>query len=321
MLNENTTETAAPPAAQVRVRREEFARAISALEARRQEEATYLEGTVAVEDTLRELQVDVSAEEVMQQIEAQRAGHVVEEEPRRVWDPDKVADFKLVGGIVLVPLLAVSLWAALYHPISAPYRPVSAPSVSPSASARTMPSWMPPPTMPLDATQWQVGESGFNASSVLKPLSQVPNEQPVHCNSSSLEMLLGTYTRQQINRPYDPRHALGTRDPKVLAQSDQPFDVRTTSRKPWILIKHDGRLYLRAWVAAKFTQAQAEGYIITLHSSPRSFDPGVHPVQITLPLSFRANVSPFGSSQFERSAVPTLSAIQVSLDDHAWEKW
>jgi len=109
MLKQDTTESGDPPAAQIRVRREEFARAISALEARRQEEARYLEGTVAVEDTLRELQVDVSAEEVMQQIEAQRAGNAVEEEPRRVWDPDKIADFKLVAGIVLVPLLAVFL--------------------------------------------------------------------------------------------------------------------------------------------------------------------------------------------------------------------
>lgn len=321
MLNQNTTEGSDPPPSQIRVKREEFARAISALEARRQEESKYLEGTVAVEDTLRELQVDVSAEEVMQQIEAQRAGYAVEEEPRRVWDPDKISDFKLVGGIVLVPLLAVFLWANLYHPVSTPYRPVSAPLVSPSASASTTPSWRPPPTMPLDATQWQAGESGFNASSVLKPLSQVPDNQPVHCNSGSLEMLLGIYARQNIDRHYDPRHPLGTRDPRVLAQSDQLFDVRTTSRKPWILIKHDGRLYLRAWVAAKFTQAQAEESIVTLHSSPRSFDPGVHPVQITLPLSFRAILSPFGSSQFERSAVPTLGANQVSLDQHAWEKW
>jgi len=152
------------------------------------------------------------------------------------------------------------------------------------------------------------------------PLSQVADDQPVHCNSVSLQTLLATYVRQRLDRPYDRSHPLGTRDPAVLARSDQLFDVRLTLRKPWILIKHGGSLYLRAWVAAKFTEAQAETSIVTLHSSPRSFDPGVHPVQITLPLSFRANVSPFGSSQFERSAVPTLSVNQVSLDQHAWEK-
>ena len=311
MLRQDTTEAGDPPAAQVRVKREEFARAIAALEARRQEEARYLEGTVAVEDTLRELQVDVSAEEVMQQIEAQRAGHTAEEEPRRVLDPDKVTDFKLVSGIILVPLLAVLLWATLYHPVSTPYA-----AAQMGGTSATAPLWMPP-----GITQNQVDEGGFNASSVLKPLSQVPDNQPVHCNSGSLGMLLGTYDHQNTYRHHDPRDPLGTRDPRILARSDQLFDVRATSRKPWILIKHDGRLYLRAWVAAKFTQAQAEVSIVTLHSSPRSFDPGVHPVQITLPLSFRANVSPFGSSQFERSAVPTLSVNQVSLDQHAWEKW
>ena len=313
MLKQDTTESGDPPAAQVRVKREEFARAIAALEARRQEEEEYLQGTVAVEDTLRELQVDVSTEEVMQQIEAQRAGNAVEEEPRRVWDPDKIADFKLVAGIVLVPLLAVFLCAALFHPVAAPL-------VAPPFGARATPLWMPLPMMPPGAIQGQVDDSGFNASSVLMPLSQVADDQPVHCNSVSLQTLLATYVRQRLDRPYDRSHPLGTRDPAVLARSDQLFDVRATSRKPWILIKHDGRLYLRAWVAAKFTQAQAEVSIVTLHSSPRSFDPGVHPVQITLPLSFRTNVSPFGSSQFERSAVPTLSVNQVSLDQHAWEK-
>jgi len=314
MLKQDTTESGDPPAAQIRVRREEFARAISALEARRQEEARYLEGTVAVEDTLRELQVDVSAEEVMQQIEAQRAGNAVEEEPRRVWDPDKIADFKLVAGIVLVPLLAVFLCAALFHPVAAPL-------VAPPFGARATPLWMPPPMVPPGAIQGQVDDSGFNASSVLMPLSQVADDQPVHCNSVSLQTLLATYVRQRLDRPYDRSHPLGTRDPAVLARSDQLFDVRLTLRKPWILIKHGGSLYLRAWVAAKFTEAQAETSIVTLHSSPRSFDPGVHAVPITLPLSFRPNFSPFGSFQFDRSAAPTLSAIQVSLDQHAWEEW
>lgn len=164
-------------------------------------------------------------------------------------------------------------------------------------------------------------EGGFNASSILKPLSQVPDNQPVHCNSRSLETLLSSYTRQQLSKPYDPQHPVGLLDSAALAATDQLFDVRPAFRKPWILIKHGGRLYLRAWVAAKFTENESQGRLLLLHSSPRSFDPGVQPVPITLPISFHANFSPFGSSQFGLSAAPSLSVNQVSLDQHAWEKW
>lgn len=305
MLKQNPNESDEPPAAQIRVKREEFARAISALEARRQAEAQFLEGTVAVEDTLRELQVDVSTEEVMQQIEAQRAGYVVEEKPRRVWDHDKITDFKLIGGIVLVPLFVILWCAMLYHPSAMPN--VAAQTGSrPEALA-----WMPPPPMMSPGiVERQMDEGGFNASSVLKPLSQVADNEQVHCNSRSLGTLFNSDTRP-----------LGTLDPTVLAGSNQVFDVRPTLRKPWILIKHEGRLYLRAWVAAKFTADQAEGRLILLHSSPKSFDPGVHPVPITLPISFHANFRPFGSFQFGLSAAPSLSVGQVSLDQHAWEKW
>ncbi len=195
MLKQNSNESDEPPAAQIRVKREEFARAISALEARRQAEAQFLEGTVAVEDTLRELQVDVSTEEVMQQIEAQRAGYVVEEKPRRVWDHDKITDFKLIGGIVLVPLFVILWCAMLYHPSAMPN--VAAQTGSrPEALA-----WMPPPPMMSPGiVERQMDEGGFNASSVLKPLSQVADNEQVHCNSRSLGTSRFTATAEAWER-------------------------------------------------------------------------------------------------------------------------
>ena len=314
MLKQNTTESGDPPVTQIRVKREEFARAISALEARRQEEAKFLEGTVAVADTLRELQVDASAEEVMQQIEAQRAGYAVEKEPRRVWDRDKITDLKLVSGIVLVPLLVLLLCATLYHPLAAPS--IATPmGVTPDASL-----WMSSSTIPSGITERQIGEGGFNASSVLRPLSQVPDNQVVHCNNGSLQALFNDYTRQRSHQRYDPLHPFGTLDPTALAGSNQVFDVRPNLRKPWALIKHEGRLYLRAWVAAKFTETQAQGYALSLHSSPRSFDPGVQPVPITLPISFRVYSGAFGSSS-DLTVAPSLSISLVKLDQYAWEKW
>ena len=314
MLKQNTTESSDPPVTQIRVKREEFARAISALEARRQAEAQFLEGTVAVADTLRELQVDASAEEVMQQIEAQRAGYAVEEKPRRVWDRDKITDLKLTGSIVLVPLLMILLCATLYRPLVAPDISTRMDVVSDSSL------WMSSSTIPSGVTERQIDEGGFNASSVLKPLSQVPDNQMVHCNNGSLQALFNDYSRQRSHQRYDTLHPFGTLDPVILAGSNQMFDVRPNLHKPWILIKHEGRLYLRAWVAAKFTEAQAQGYTLSLHSSPRSFDPGVQPVPITLPISFRTYSGAFGSSS-DLTVMPSLSISLIKLDQHAWEKW
>ena len=316
MLHQDSNEFDDLPAAQMRVRRDEFARAIAALEARRQEESQYLAGTVAVEDTLRELQVDVSAEEVMHQIEEQRAGSFIPEKPRRIWDRDKITDLKLTGAIVLVPLLAILFGAMLYHP--------AVNSIGPTQSSMRggLPQWMPPPPMmPPGLNENPMDESGFNASSVLKPLSQVGDNQPIHCNSQSLMMLFNSYTQQQSSKPYDPKHPLGILDSLILAKSSQMFDVRPSLRKPWILIKYEGLLYLRAWVAAKFTDTQAQGRPLLLHSSPQSFDPGVQPVPITIPISFRSDFGPSEFSPFGFPAATSLRVRQVHLDKHAWEKW
>ena len=306
MLKQNPSELDDQPIAQIRVKREEFARAISALEARRQAEAQFLEGTVAVADTLRELQVDASTEEVMQQIEAQRAGYAVEEKPRRVWDRDKITDLKLIGGIVLVPLLVILLCATLY-------RPLVATNIAARMGVTSDTSlWMSPSMIPSGVTERQIDEGGFNASSVLKSLSQVSDNQPVHCNTRSLEALFSSDRGLARNEPLNST---------VLAGSNQEFDVRPGLRKPWTLIKHEGNLYLRAWVAVKFTKAQVQGHFITLHSSPRSFDPGVQPVPITLPVSFRPYFGSFVSSPFGLYSASSLGVSQVNIDQHAWEKW
>lgn len=306
MLKQQTTESGDPPVAQIRVKREEFARAISALEARRQAEAQYLEGTVAVEDTLRELHVDASTEEVMQQIEAQRVGLTMEEKPCRVWDRDKIIDRNLIASIVLVPLLMILLCTLFYHPFATPGSALQA------GNSEAPLAMLSPSMIPVGVTESQMDEGGFNASSILKPLSQVPDNQPVHCNTRSLEALFSSDGGLARNEPLNST---------VLAGSNQEFDVRPDLRKPWILIKHEGNLYLRAWVAVKFTKAQVQGHFVTLHSSPRSFDPGVQTVPITLPVSFRPYFGSFVLSPFGLYTASSLGVSQVNMDQHAWEKW
>ena len=236
-------------AGEVRVKKEELARAISILEARRQAEAQAREGTVVIGDVLEQLQINVPAEEVLEEIESLRDGYPQEEVLERPVDPLRTANAKLIAGIVLVPLAAVVLGGLIFHSAS-PTRPALANNSFPSAVSRPYsipnmgPFMMPPPLAPNGAiTGEEMEEGGFNASSVLKPLSAVPDNQTVFCNSTSLQQLFRGETQRQQAVPIDPKHFNRSDwpyqgrplDASALANSDQNFDVRPGLKKPWQL--------------------------------------------------------------------------------------
>ena len=306
-------------AGQMRVKKEEFARAIAALEARRQAVAQEQEGTVVIGDVLQQLQINVPAEEVLQEIEAIHAGQSPEERVRLpLWSAEQAANARLVAGVALVPLAAMALTVFILNPLNAP-KPASPLQQSGVPGAmRDLPLWMPPPPEnPAGAAGEMMDEGGFNASSVLKPLSSVPDNQPVHCTTASFNQLTASY-KQNLRGSDNLRRPYGMLDPAALAQSSQLFDVRPNFQKPWTLIKHQGKLYLRGWVAAKFTDAQAAGNFVTLHSAQQSFELGVQPIPITLPMSF-VQYGSFTSNDARNP--PKITLGDVSLDSHAWEKW
>ena len=328
MLNHNfdaeSGSASASSAGQMRVKKEEFARAIAALEARRQSEAQAQEGTVVIGEVLQQLQIDLSADEVLHEIERLHSSQPQEKNVRRpLWTADQLAAAKLIVGIFLVPVAAVGIAVLMLNPLRTQKSASPGGSFS-SGSANQPRLWtMPPPYLPPGATANIMDEGGFNASSVLKPLSAVPDNQPVHCTTASFNQLTASYKqtvyyKKSLRGPYNPNKPYGLLDPTVLAQSNQLFDVRPNLHKPWTLIKHDGKLYLRGWVAGKFTAAQAEGQLLTLHSTRQSFELGVQPAPITLPVSF-VQYGAYPSSNEQSQAI--IIARFVSLDSHAWEKW
>jgi hypothetical protein len=300
------------PAAEMRAGKEELARAIAALEARRNAEAQRLEGTAVIGEVLEQLQVNASPEEVLHEIEAIREGRPHEEPSRRrVWSAERVADAKLVSGIVLVPFAAILVAFLTFNPDRPP---------KPIAGGRTgqAPLWiMPSPTLPPGATGEIMDEGGFNASSVLKPLAAVPDDQPIHCNTTSLTRL---FTNPQAEVVTTPQNVWSNLDSSALARSTQLFDVRPNLHKPWVLIKHGQKLYLRGWVAAYLTKKQIQQRPIVLHSSSESFELGVHPVHITLPASFHAELGSIETTPFP-TATPVIAIYHANLDEHAYEKW
>lgn len=328
MLNQNfDAENSGAPvssAGQMRVKKDEFARAVAALEARRQSEAQAQEGTVLLGDVLQQLQIDLPPEEVLHEIEALHSDQPREKAARSpLWNADQLAAIKLIAGMFFVPVVAVGFAVLLLNPLRTQKSAAPSGSFS-SGSANYSLLWtMPPPILPHGATAEVMDEGGFNASSVLKPLSSVPDNQPVHCTTASFNQLTAAYKqtdayKQSLRGPQDPGKPYGRLDPAVLAQSTQLFDVRPNLHKPWTLIKHDGRLYLRGWVAGKFTAAQAKGQLVVLHSTRQSFETGEQPVPITLPMNF-VQYGSFPSSNAQSQAIITTRF--VSLDSHAWEKW
>lgn len=331
--DENQPEQAA---GEVRVKKEELARAISILEARRQTEAQAREGTVVIGDVLQQLQINMPAEEVLHEIEALRDGQPQEEVLERPVDPLTTANAKLIAGIVLVPLAAVVLGGLIFNPFrAAAPMPVSGPNM-PRGS---VPLWLPSPAtmshlMPPNMTSMEMNEGGFNASSVLKPLSAVPDNQPVHCNSDSLRHLLNDQANFQTPPPFNRSRPFNRSQPfsmqaayqdrhldaAVLAKSDQKFDVRPGLQKSWQMIKHDGNLYVRGWVTAKFTQVQGQERPVSLHADPHSFDAGIIPQQITLKADFTPT-SDFGRGFGPTGYVTEILVQNAAPDSHAWEKW
>lgn len=100
MLQQGSHDEQELPAAQVRVKAEELAQALAAIELRRQEEARRLEGTVVIGDAVQELQLDVTPDELLAEVQAQRARRQEEAETERTRPPEAWPFFWLVSKVL-----------------------------------------------------------------------------------------------------------------------------------------------------------------------------------------------------------------------------
>ncbi len=143
----------------------------------------------------------------------------------------------------------------------------------------------------------------FDASSVLKPLSSVPDGVPIH---DTLRQVRTVQAQQQ---------------PPAWARYEQiegpiQVDVRPGLHKPWTFVKHDNHLYVRGWIAARVPQARLEGQNINVSSTPHDPMLGLTPTPITL----RLDICNIGGWE-DRGEGETLCVSAVHLDSHAYETW
>ncbi len=189
---QNNSETI--PAAQVRVRSEDLARAISIIEARRQREAQEREGTLIIGETIDELRLDITPEELLAEVQALHIKEVQEDinlqyetvyhTPSRRMPP-----WILGGGVIAIVVILIcwSIAATQTHPVP--------PLVYNS----------PPVTTPVYPPMYATAFTGMPHNTVYSVvtsqlISEIPNDSPFGCNSYTLDQNSQRRTREKCLR-------------------------------------------------------------------------------------------------------------------------
>ena len=267
MLKHAENETDTVPAAKVRVTPEELAAAIARLEARQESSRRHQDGTVAIGEVVDELGLQTTPEEVLAEVQAERARQNTPQK-KRLTLRERIG-LSLGLGAVLLGL--AGFWSSSH--VTGMERGVGSTSPAVNVSVNTEGK---PQTIGLNPNLL-VGD----ASGKLVLLSEVADNQPVHCR------------------------LINTGDFCSFEQylSGFPDDE-------WTLVKHGGKVYVRGWIVRMSDKVfQANGVDVSAHQSAPDYV-----VPITLPVTgFRVVPGPGNDILFH--------AQDIHLDNHAWEKW
>ena len=200
---DNTQSSAQPPsqpASEVRVTPEELAAAITHLEAQKDSHQRQADGTVAIGDVVEQLGLNTTPEEILVEIEAGRRTQAFQRGTRM--SLKQRLGLLVTAGLLFTGLVVVEVRSEF----------AGSPTPRNDASAAIVtPSFVPQPHRMLVNPDLLVGD----ASGKLVLLSEVGDNQPVHC----------TYNSGRFQQ-YNPGSASAT----------------------WTLVKYDGQLYVRGWL-------------------------------------------------------------------------
>lgn len=343
-----------PDAAHTRVKVDVLAKAIAAIEERRQEQARQMEGTALIGDVVRDLQVDATPEELLAEVVAQqkaalssgnkpaqeetytgaRTQRCTEQQNKTFWMTARIS-IAWVVAIILVIWCVSSL--AFYNPnpnrhVDMPPVPTYTPHYTPPiASHQFFPTGLPLGVMPAEAE--------FRRGGPVHALVDIADGHPFGCSTYTLESLLRHKPMSNIylydaerDMTYDqrkPSNAMGYSTPNG-------FIVGPMARSAWTLIKHNSQVYLRGWVEQDTAQQLASQKVVSVFSLQSPTEKAEHFVPITLPLATINSEGlyeqmmdmPFGNPYYHaynpgqsRRTAQELLVQGLHLDSHAWEKW
>ncbi len=344
----------ASDAAQTRVKVDVLAKAIAAIEERRQEQARQMEGTALVGDVVHDLQLDVTPEELLAEVEAQRqaaaapwnkpaleiayAGRGTRE---RNEEDSRAFRKSFIIGAALTPAVMLVIWYIASISSSDPlhYRPgykSPAPTYTPPVS-QPMPPRIPPPTsIPFGMAPAQFVDP---RTVPVHTLASIANGHPFGCSINTLQLLLQHEPLSNIML-YDAERDMtyDMRKPSTEQSYPDPnhFPIGPFAKSSWTLIKYNGKVYLRCWAEQDMVQQIGSGKIVLLRNGEAPADDGLRFKPITLPLATVTTEGGYPQNMNIPDDVPhafpneTLRARRLAQyllvrglkpDSHTWEKW
>ena len=257
------------PASEVRVTAEEFARAVARHQARREEAARHLEGTLSLGDAVQELNIDITPEELLAEVQAARAEQQAVRTPQSRRRPR--------WGLAAASAGLLALFSAGLHQMRIQSPGDSVATLSPAVGHITTPG--APSVVPMTAPGTILVQ---DARGVLCTLQEIPNDAPVRCG---------------------------------LTQTDgrAAFVDFPSPDSAWTLIKHDGHLYVRGWIADMSAQAiQVSG--VTLYDTRALVPAGAAPRAVALRLDGIQALPMQGDDEM-------IVAQKVRPDAHFGDRW
>lgn len=341
-----------PDAAHTRVKVDVLARAIAAIEERRQEQARQMEGTALIGDVVRDLQIDATPEELLAEVEAQQKATLVSknaspqertaEHPQQYAESDSRAYWsvlKAVGGVVAAIMIVFWMIDAQPPPSSRSY----APGVGQATQTYTPQNSPTTPPHPFFSTSQPLGmlsaEDEFQRGGPAHALADIADGHPFGCSTYTLESLLRHEPMSDIYL-YDAERDMtyDLRKPGSALNHFPPNEIMIgwLAKSAWTLIKHNGQVYLRGWVGQDTAQQLASQKVVSIFNLQSPTEKAKHLVPITLPLATVNSEGlyqqmmdmPFGNPYSRaynprQPGWPTQELLVQGLppDSHTWEKW
>ncbi len=339
MLNHTENETEPVPAAQTRIKTEELARAVAAIEARRQGEAQALVGTLVIGEAVEELSLDMTPEEILAEVRSQQEEHDRQQEDQDKQQEDEQA-WKEVGSRYesagYTPNWKVPAWIlagslisvfAIWWGTANQTQPISSTVYSPPVVTQNYPMVTPIPQPYMNIQTLAAIPDGINFGCYRYTLERIiSGEKPTGILISESEKAFW----------YDGQH-------RNHIVSADPLPTTSYGGPDWTAIKYSGHVYVRGWTSRPLS---ATGDISVFDTPKASLLKG-KASKITLPVQglhyegmyTRVFPNPYGWQAPVMGAysgqgyhgepgmppIPTpqmeIRASDVRLDSHAWEKW
>lgn len=329
MLQHTENEPEPVTAAQTRIKTEELARAVAAIEARRQRDAQALVGTLVIGEAVEELSLDMTPEEILAEVKSQQEEQREQEEasglyPHEHGDTSNTPSWRMPAWLLagsIVSALTIIIWwgtANQTQPISSTvYPPPVVTQNYPTVNPHFLPGQAPP-------TFYRTPPSHM--------ITRIPDGVGFGCAPHTLDRVLTGENLANI-QVYDGEEAfLYGRRP--FADSLPPVPPTTISYRVqggWTLIKHKGRVYVRGWAYLP-NLAPTSIRVFNTPGAPEIKDKAS---EITLPtqgihyegmyeriFNVAQGTDP-GSGLYRAAPGDQLEirATDVHLDSHAYENW